>query len=242
MNEARRVAVITGANRGLGFETGRQLARLDYQVVLTSRDALAGKAAADKLQSEGVAVVCHPLDISREDSIVRFAAYVERQFGRVDVLINNAGIFAEYDPEGRSPGPGLLEVRLKSLREHLETNALGALRLTQAILPLMRHHGYGRIVNLSTGYGQMQRMGRGFPAYRLSKAALNTITRMFAAETEGENILVNAVDPGWTRTRMGGPHARYSPAEAARWVIEAATFDDDGPSGRFLRAGQPIEW
>lgn len=240
MSEAQRVAVVTGANRGLGFAVSRQLARRGLRTVLTSRDGLQGKAAVDKLQAEGLDVALQPLDLNREESLQRLRDRLAEAYGRVDVLVNNAGIFPER--EGRDGDPGLLEVPREMLELALGTNALGPLRLTQLLLPLMRRHDYGRIVNVSSGYGQLSRMGRGYPAYRLSKAALNAVTCQFAAETRDENILVNAVDPGWVQTRMGGPQAPTPVDEAAGWIAQAALLDDDGPSGRFLRRGEPVEW
>ncbi|MGD8430185.1 MAG: SDR family oxidoreductase [Ectothiorhodospiraceae bacterium] len=243
MSEQKRVALVTGANRGIGFETSRQLARLGYRTVLTGRDGLQGKAAADKLVSEDLDVSYHPLDITREESVLRLREYVEKSYARLDVLINNAGIFPEYDPEhGSASPPGVMDVDLQMVRDNLETNALSPLRLTQELLPLMRRSGYGRIVNVSTGYGQLSGMGRGFPAYRISKTALNAVTRLFAAETQEEDIRVNSVDPGWVRTRMGGPKATRSPAEAAEWIVQAATLPADGPTGAFLRNGEPVSW
>ena len=243
MTENRRIAVITGANRGLGLETARQLARRGYKAVLTSRDAVQGKAAADKLQGEALDVGYHPLDVTRADSVQRLTEFLDNAFGRLDILINNAGIFPEQAlAQGARGAPSVLEMPLESLRENLQTNTLGALRLIQTFVPIMRRRDYGRIVNISSGYGQLARMERGFPAYRLSKAMLNVITCLVAAELESENIKVNSVDPGWVRTRMGGAQATYSPAEAAEWVVEAATLSDDGPSGAFLKHGQPTDW
>ncbi|MCO6440196.1 MAG: SDR family NAD(P)-dependent oxidoreductase [Nitrococcus mobilis] len=243
MTENRRIAVITGANRGLGFETARQLARRGYKAVLTSRDAVQGKAAADKLQGEALDVGYHPLDVTRADSVQRLAEFLDNAFGRLDALVNNAGIFPERAiAHGARSAPNVFEMPLELLHENLQTNAFGALRLIQTIMPLMRRHGYGRIVNISSGYGQLAHMARGFPAYRMSKAMLNVITCLVAAELEAENIKINSVDPGWVRTRMGGTQATYSPAEAAEWVVEAVTLPDAGPSGVFLKHGQPIEW
>ncbi|MDZ7809850.1 MAG: SDR family oxidoreductase [Arhodomonas sp.] len=157
----------------------------------------------------------------------------------MDVLINNAGIFPEYAGSDGSPSPGILEVDEATLHEHLSVNAFGPLRLAQAVIPMMRRHGYGRVVNLTSGYAQLARMGRGYPAYRFSKAGLNAITRLLAAETDGENILVNAVDPGWVRTRMGGRQATSTPQDAAARVVEVACLPDGAPSGVLYRHGEP---
>ncbi|WP_435101274.1 SDR family NAD(P)-dependent oxidoreductase [Arhodomonas sp. AD133] len=242
MIEPQRIAVVTGANRGIGFETCRQLARAGIKPILTSRDGLLGKAAADKLQSEGLEVAYQPLDVTRPESIRRLADFLENGFGRADVLINNAGIFPEHTGRDGAPTPSVLEVEDAVLEQHLAVNAYGPLHLAQTLVPLMRRHGYGRIVNLTSGYAQFSRMGRGFPAYRFSKAGLNVITRLLAAETDGENILVNAVDPGWVRTRMGGAQASASPAEAAGRVVELAQLGDDAPTGRLFRHGEVVDW
>lgn len=237
-HESRPVAVVTGANRGLGFEASRQLARLGYRVVITSRDGLLGKAAADKLHGEGLEAGYQPLDVTRDDSIIRLREFLENAFGRLDVLVNNAGIFPERDgASGR-----ILEVDGDVILGNLEVNAFGPLRVTQEVLPLMRRHAYGRIVNVSTGYARLSRMGADFPAYRLSKAALNALTAMLAAETRDENILINAVDPGWASTRMGGEAAPSTPSEAAGWIVAAATLGDDGPRGRLLHHGAVVDW
>lgn len=241
MNETRRIALITGANRGIGFESARQLARLGYKVVVTSRDGLQGKAAADKLQSEALDVGYHPLDVTRTESIQRVAEFLDNAFGRLDVLINNAGIFPEIafqDPRKQS----ILSSDLDVVRDNLETNTLGTLEVTRAVVPLMQRNGYGRVVNLSTGYAQLTNMGGRFIGYRMSKAAVNVLTRVFAAELAADNILVNSVDPGWVRTRMGGPNATRSASEAAAGIVWAATLEDDGPTGGFYKAGEPIPW
>jgi NAD(P)-dependent dehydrogenase (short-subunit alcohol dehydrogenase family) len=239
--DIQRVAVITGANRGLGFETARQLGRLGYRVVVTSRDGLLGKAAADKLQSESLETGYQPLDVTRDESIIRLREFLENAFGRLDVLINNAGIFPERSRED-ARGLTIMDVDGDTLRASLEVNTLGPLRVTQELLPLMRRHGYGRVVNVSSGYGRLAGMAADYPAYRLSKSALHAVTRMFAAETSGEDILVNAVDPGWAQTRMGGSQAKYTPPEAAKWIVDAALLPPDGPRGRLLHQGRPVDW
>ncbi len=241
MNQLRRVAVVTGANRGLGFETARQMAQLGYRVLLTSRDGIKGKAAADKLQSEGLEVRCRPLEVTREESRKRLLDYVEHEYGRLDVLINNAGVLLD----GQSDQPqkaSFFDVDLEAVQQSMETNLYGPYRLVQLVVPLMRRNSYGRIVNLSSTLGQLSEMRGSFPAYRLSKTALNALTRIAAAELKGENILVNACSPGWVRTAMGGPSAPREPAEAVRGVTWLATLQDDGPSGGFFQDRMSIPW
>ena len=234
------VAVVTGANRGLGFEVARALARQGYETVIASRDALAGKAAADRLQSDGLPVSCQPVDVTRPEAMARLAGHLDRRFGRLDALVNNAGIFPEHD--AGAGAPGLLELPMDELQRHLDSNALGALRACQALVPLMRRLGRGRIVNLTSGYALLARIQAGFPAYRLSKALLNAITCQLAAELGPEGILVNAVDPGWVRTAMGGPRAPREPAEAAADVVAALQLPADGPQGCLLRRGEVQPW
>ena len=241
MNQLRRVAVITGANRGLGFETARQMAQLGYRVVLTSRDGIKGKAAADKLQSEGLDVRLRPLDVSREESRLRLAAYLDEEFDRLDVLINNAGIMLEGPPDEPQKS-SLFDIGLDTVRETMDTNVYGPMRLIQLCVPLMRRHAFGRVVNVSSNLGQLAEMRGSFPAYRMSKTALNALTRIAAAELKGDNILVNACCPGWVRTRMGGPAAQRDAVEAVRGITWLATLQDDGPSGGFFRDRMSIPW
>ncbi|KAB7627448.1 SDR family oxidoreductase [Alkalilimnicola sp. S0819] len=238
---SERIALISGGNRGLGLETARQLARHGLRVVITSREGLAGKAAADKLQSEGLRVNYLPLDLNRPGSAAKLAEELALQHRRLDVLVNNAGLFPEGSPD-KPQHSSLLEMEPGTLRETLEVNLFGAIELCQRLLPLMRRNGYGRIVNVSSQLGQLAHMRDGFPAYRISKTGLNAVTRMLAAELQGENILVNSVSPGWVRTRMGGPNAPRTPAEAAQGIVWAATLADDGPSGGFFENGQRLEW
>lgn len=235
MNESR-IAVVTGANRGLGREIARQLLRRGLQVVLTSRDPARGEAAAEALRGEGLAPRFHPLDVTEDAGAVALRDWLDRSYGRIDVLVNNAGVM--LDGGGMSLGALPLDI----LGRTLEVNLYGALRVTQALLPLMRRHGYGRIVNMSSGLGQLADMRSGTPAYRISKTALNALTRILAAELAGSNIKVNALCPGWVRTDLGGPNATKSVEEGADTAVWLATLPDDGPSGGFFRERQPIPW
>ena len=232
----KRVAVVSGGNKGIGFEICRQLAERGLRVVLTSRDAAKGNAAQQKLSEGGKDVVFHRLDVDSDNSVAELARYLETEQGRVDVLVNNAGIAID------KPGEGVLTTSLNTFRKTLETNFFGALRMCQAIVPIMQHGHYGRIVNLSSGLGQLDEMGDGTAAYRTSKAALNTLTRMVAAAVSGEDILVNSMCPGWVRTDMGGPNAARGVETGAETAIWLAMLPHGGPTGGFFRDKKAIPW
>jgi NAD(P)-dependent dehydrogenase (short-subunit alcohol dehydrogenase family) len=232
------IAVVTGASRGLGLETCRQLAERGYRVVLTARREGEGRAAAEGLAALGLDVRFHVLDVTDGASVGTLRDALRDAFGRIDCLVNNAGIFP--DPEPGSAGSSLFEADLDAVRRGLETNALGAIRVCQALIPLMG--GQGRVVNVSSGMGQLSEMNGCCPGYRLSKTALNAVTRILADELRATGVKVNSVCPGWVRTDMGGPQATLSVEEGARGIVWAATLPDEGPSGGFFRHGDPIAW
>jgi len=232
-----RVAVVTGANRGIGFEICRQLGRRGgVRVVLTARNEKEGKATAQRLRDEGLDVESHELDVTSEQSIKTFAGWLEGACKRCDILVNNAGVM--LDPRGSR----VLDSRIGTWRDTLETNLIGPLALVQALASLMRKNRYGRIVNISSGQGQLSDMGAGTPAYRVSKTALNALTRTLAAELKGSGILVNSMCPGWVKTDMGGSSAPRTVEQGADTAVWLATLPDDGPSGGFFRDRKPIAW
>ncbi len=232
----QRVAVVTGANKGIGFEVARQLARMGLRVILTSRNKARGEKAAAMLRKEDLDVGYAALDVTDGSSVKALAKYLKAGGGRLDVLVNNAGILlGKYETS-------VLDEKETLFRETLETNFYGALRVSQALVPMMRKGGYGRVVNLSSGLGQLDDMGDGVSAYRVSKTALNALTRMLAAATEGENILVNSMCPGWVRTQMGGAGASRSVEKGAETAVWLATLADSGPTGGFFRDKKPIPW
>jgi NAD(P)-dependent dehydrogenase (short-subunit alcohol dehydrogenase family) len=234
---AAKVAVVTGANRGIGLEICRQLATQgDIHVVLTSRDDSKGKAAAKKLARDGAAVEFRTLDVTKERSVKALADFMASAHGRCDVLVNNAGILA--DPRGSR----FLDSKVETYRETLDVNLFGALMMAQAIAPLMQKRRYGRIVNLSSGLGQLADMGVGSPAYRISKTALNALTRILAAELKDSGVLVNSMCPGWVQTGMGGPTAPRTVKQGADTAVWLATLPDAGPTGGFFRDRKPISW
>ncbi|RUR84039.1 SDR family oxidoreductase [Chlorogloeopsis fritschii PCC 9212] len=229
-----KIAVVTGANRGLGFEISRQLAKKGYQVILTSRDEAKGKAAAEKLQSEGLDVIYYHLDVTSDESSQKLAEFINQQFERLDVLVNNAGIYIDCN--------SVFDTPIDTLQETMETNVYGVLRVTQALIPLMKKQNYGRIVNVSSGAGQLSDMQGGLPGYRISKAALNALTRIFASELQGTNILANSVCPGWVKTDMGGSNAPLTPEQGVDTIVWLATLVYDSPTGKFFRNRKPIAW
>lgn len=234
-----RIALVSGGNRGLGFETCRQLAARGHRVILTCRDSSRGERAIQRLAEEGLRVDHLPLDVTDAASVSELAAEVRRRHGRLDILVNNAGILPDpMDPEASS----VLRASIDTIRQAFETNTLGPLRLCQALVPLMREHDYGRVVNVSSGMGQLDQMNGRFPAYRLSKTALNALTRILADELQGSNILVNSVCPGWVRTDMGGANATRAVEEGVDTIVWLATLPDGSPSGLFFRDRQPIPW
>lgn len=234
-----RTALVSGANRGIGFEIVRQLARLGVLAVIGARDPKDGLAAAEKLKSEGLDVPVVALDVDREGSAAEAVAEVKRLYGRLDVLVNNAAILID-EPGGFNAS--LFELTGDIARRTFETNVLGPLRLIQAAAPLMREQAYGRIVNLSSVAGQLAEMSKGYPAYRISKTALNALTRIAASEFSGGNIKVNAMCPGWVRTDMGGANAERSTEQGADTALWLATLPDEGPTGGFFRDRKPMAW
>jgi len=229
------VALVTGANRGMGLETCRALAQRGYQVILTSRDQQLGQQATQPFVQQGLSVTSFALDVTNEGSIQHLQRVLEERFGGVDVLVNNAAI---YPDKGRS----VLEVEPETFRATMETNFYGPLLLCQAWVPGMITRGYGRVVNVSSRAGQLSAMGDFAPAYSASKAAINALTRMVADAARGSNVLVNAVDPGWVRTRMGGPAASRSVEQGTDTIVWLATLPDGGPTGGFFHDRQPLPW
>ncbi|MBD2498540.1 SDR family oxidoreductase [Nostoc sp. FACHB-280] len=238
MSTNQKIAVVTGGNRGLGFEASRQLAKQGYKVILTSREEAKGQAAAQKLQAEGLDVIAYPLDVSSNESSQSLAEFIRQQFGKVDALVNNAGIYIDTEAGSNS----ILNTKIDTLQTTIDTNVFGVVRVTQALIPLMKERNYGRIVNVSSGMGQLTDMEGGSPGYRISKTALNAVTRIFASELVGTNILVNSVCPGWVKTDMGGANAPRTPEQGVDTIVWLATLPDDGETGGFFRDRQPIAW
>jgi NAD(P)-dependent dehydrogenase (short-subunit alcohol dehydrogenase family) len=239
----KRIALITGANRGIGFEIARQLGALKMTVLIGARNIEKGTDTRDILAAEGANVHFVHLDVTDATTIAAALSKIKDNFGRLDVLVNNAGIMIDAHTGVLKLDPALLE-------KTLETNVFGPLLLSQACIPLMKEHGYGRIVNISSSFGSLNETAGPdssyaeiqSPAYRLSKTLLNGLTVMFAKELQGTNIIVNSVCPGWVRTSMGGDDAPLSTVEAADTPVWLATLPDDGPTGGFFRERRPLPW
>jgi NAD(P)-dependent dehydrogenase (short-subunit alcohol dehydrogenase family) len=228
------IALVTGANRGIGREVARQLAVQSHVVYLGSRDTQAGEKAADELRSDGLDVRAITIDVTDLAGLSDAAARIGERHSHLDVLVNNAAI--HYDTWQLAA-----DADLTIVRQAFETNVFGAWQTTQAVLPLLRGGRHGRIVNVSSGAGSLTDMGGSTPAYRMTKASLNALTRMCAAELSRARILVNSVCPGWVQTEMGGPGGRPV-AEGAAGIVWAATLPDNGPNGGFFRDRHPIPW
>lgn len=235
MSENGKVALVSGANKGIGLEIARQLAGAGMHVVMGARDAAKGEEAAETLAADGLAVESRKLDVTDDASVERLAGELESSHGRLDVLVNNAGVSGDHAQGGA-------EADLESVKQTLETNLFGAWRVAELAIPLMRQSGGGRIVNVSSGLGQLSDMSGGMAPYRVSKTALNALTRILAAELSDAGILVNSACPGWVRTDMGGSGAARSVEEGADTPVWLATLPDDGPTGGFFRDREQIPW
>jgi NAD(P)-dependent dehydrogenase (short-subunit alcohol dehydrogenase family) len=240
------VAVVTGGNRGVGLEVCRQLAAIGYAVVLGSRDARRGELAAKEIDPEGERVTPRHIEVDNSVNIGQLREWVKERYGRVDAIVNNASV-----------APDLWAIAgttdLSPVAEALDINLFGAWRVTQALLPLLRSSPRPRIVNVSSEGGSIALMNGGRPAYSVSKAALNALTKMLAGELHRDGILVNAVCPGWMpndgsrggsaagRARgAGGPGRSY--AQGAASVVWAVTLPNGGPTGTFTRDGRELPW
>ncbi len=233
----KKVAVVTGANRGIGFEISRQLASAGLCVIMTSRHEAKGKAAKDALYNQDFDLRYHQLDVTSDDSVNALAAYLKTEFGDLDVLVNNAGVLYDDDRLEAS----VLEVSLERFRVTMEANFYGPLRVCQGLAALLRKSKSARIVNISSGLGQLENMVDGYPAYGVSKTALNALTRLSADARSANKVLVNAMCPGLVATDMGGPKGRpvEEGADTATWL---ALLPDDGPTGGYFRNREPIPW
>ena len=228
-----KIAVVTGANRGIGFETCRQLAAAGFKVILTARDEEKGKSAADTLSRKNPGIQFYPLDVTNEKSIQSLTQFIEQEFGKLDVLVNNAGIsFSNKSVSSAS---------VDEIRRIMETNFFGPLMVTKALLPLLKKSDDARVINVSSGMGAWNSLDGSYAGYRLSKVSLNALTVMFANDLHGTAIKVNTISPGWVRTDMGGSHAPDSLEQGADTIIWLSTAKNI-PSGKFLRNRKEISF
>ena len=238
----QQIALVTGANRGLGLEVCRQLAQQGITVILTARDHQKGEQATQQLLNEGLQVIFKPLDVADDASVHQLAQDLTADLDHLDILINNAGINFDFQQQ-------TLEADLKEVQHTLNTNLFGAWRMTQACLPLLRKSQHGRIVNVSSGAGSfegprgLQEQSGGLPAYGISKAALNALTVKLSRSLQETSILVNAVCPNFTATYPGTAEMGARPIpEGAAAIVWAALLPDDGPTGGFFRDGKALPW
>ena len=242
-NNVPKIALVTGANKGLGFEISKQLAKQGIQVILGARDIAKGQEAADKLKQQGLDVDPLTLDINNAESIQSAVDAIKEKFGTIDILVNNAGVMLDWTTS-------VFDVDLNTVTQTLQTNLYGSFRLCQLCIPLMKASGYGRIVNMSSTLGSLTDMsdpnshydGVLSPSYRLSKTALNAVTALFAKELRGTNILINSACPGWVQTDMGSEAAPLSVEEGADTPVWLATLPDGGPNGGFFNSRKPVSW
>ena len=229
----KRIVLVTGANKGIGFEVARQLARKGFHVFLGARDEKAGRVAAEKLRNEGE-ITLIKIDIANPESIVRAAEEFSRESDRLDTLINNAGILLDEDKD-------ILKISAETFEKTLRTNTLGSLLVSQAFVPLLRKSSAPRIVNVSSGGGQLADGADGWaPAYCISKTALNGVTSQLAAALP--SFAVNSVCPGWVRTDMGGANATRSVQEGASGIVWLAADAPQTETGKFWKDRKVIPW
>jgi NAD(P)-dependent dehydrogenase (short-subunit alcohol dehydrogenase family) len=231
-----KIALVTGANKGIGFEVARELSKIKgITVILCARNKESGINAVSKLKKEGSTVDFFQLDVTDLNRIKELHNYILGKYKKLDILINNAGILLDDEING-------LDVDLKTVRDTMETNFYGPLMLCQTFIPLMKENNYGRIVNFSSGLGSLNDMGGNYLSYRVSKTAINALTRIFSAEVQGSNILINSLSPGWVKTDMGGDSAPRSVEQGAETAVWLALLPDNGPTGKFFQDKKEIKW
>ncbi|OFY65229.1 MAG: short-chain dehydrogenase [Bacteroidetes bacterium RIFCSPLOWO2_02_FULL_36_8] len=231
----KKTALVTGGNRGIGLEICRQLAEKDMDVILCARDAKTGKSAVEQLKKNGYTVHFFKLEVTSDKDRKLLKKFIEKDLGKIDILVNNAGISIDRGKFG-------YEIEMETFVKTMETNVYGPLALSQLVIPFMKKNKFGRIVNISSGMGAIDSLYKGYLSYRVSKTCLNAMTIILADELRGTNILVNAADPGWVKTEMGGPSAPRSVEKGAETAVFLAQLPDKGPSGKFFRDKLVVPW
>jgi NAD(P)-dependent dehydrogenase (short-subunit alcohol dehydrogenase family) len=236
---SQKVAVVTGANRGIGFGVAKAFAEKGYLVVMVGRNSAKLEQAANNLKVEGFTILALAADVANTQQVEAMAGALTNQVDQVDVLINAAGVIGESDTEQSN---NIAHADPEVMLDTLNINSVGAFRMIQALLPMLEAAPAARVVNISSGMGGIQEMEGGWPAYRMSKAAMNALTKVCATDLANTSIKVNSICPGWVRTDMGGANADRSVDEALGGILWAAELPADGPSGGFFRDGRPINF
>lgn len=234
--DTQKIALVTGAKRGLGFATSERLAEKGYTVVMVGRGIRDIESASQKLKDKKLNVLAFDCDTTKEKDVAKLAIWIAEKFGKLDVLVNNAGVFPE-----EMGSSDVFKTDIALVARTFETNTLGTMMVTNALADLLKKSGDARVVNVSSGMGQLSEMNGSYPAYRLSKTAMNALTRIYA-EDFGDSVKVNSVCPGWVRTEMGGAGADRSIEEGIAGIIWAATLPANGPTGGFFRDGERLDW
>ncbi len=236
----QKIALVTGANRGIGYEVCRQLAEAGHFVIMGSRSISKGLEAAEHLRSLHLDVEALELDVSNTRHIKNAYTYIKTKYGHLDILVNNAGVFLEGgDPTHPELGSAL-RANPKTMAKIFDINTLGPFKLCQTFIPLMKEKNSGTIVNVSSEMGALNEIGAFWPGYRISKLALNGLTKILAAELLGTDIKINSVSPGWVKTSMGGPNAPRDLTLGAKSIVKLALIDKSGPTGGFFLDGEAI--
>ncbi len=242
-NNNNKVAFITGANRGLGFETARELGEKGVRVILGSRDLSKGEAAVRELKGKGIEAIALKFDVNETADHIAAYNFIRQHFGQLDILVNNAGVWLDS-------GAKTSELPIETVRKTFDSNFFNLIALTQTLLPLVRKAPAGRIVNLSSILGSLtlhsdpQSPIADFKAfaYNASKTALNAFTVHLAHELKGTKIKINSAHPGWVKTDMGGPNAPVEVKDGGKTSVQLALLPDDGPTGGFFHLGEPLPW
>ena len=244
---ANKIALVTGANKGIGFETARQLGKEGVTVIATARNKENGSKAVETLKNEGIAIEFLQLDVDNDADIQSAFEYISNKYGKLDILVNNAGIQIESENWGDNTSTTISD---KVLRQTYDTNFFNVVKLTNTLLPLIRKSDAGRIVNLSSILGSLKLHSEvGSPiygsklfAYDSSKSALNAYTIHLAAALADTNIKVNSAHPGWVKTDLGSDAAPMNVAEGAKTSVALALLDVDGPTGKYIHLGNELPW